>query len=327
MRKLKIGMLNFAHSHAFSYYRELRSMEGVEIAGICHPDRQRVQKLINEDGIFYTPNSAELLSKEVDAVIVCSENVLHKRHVLEAAAAGKHVLCEKPLGVTEEEMEEMIAACGAAGVSLMTAFLCRYLPGAVRAKRAVERGEVGEVLAIKGYNRGTMPGGWFVDHAKSGGGAILDHTVHVMDLMRWMTGREPACVYAEGGTLFHPIDVEDAGLVHVTLEGGIIGMIDTSWSRSRSYPYWGDVKMDIVGTKGVLHFDAFAEVNEVYSDASDRARWSYWGGSMNRLMLEDFVRHLMEGRSAPISGEDGLQAAKVALAAYASLRARDTIVL
>lgn len=327
MRKLKIGILGFAHSHAFSYYRELRSIERAEIIGICHPDRERVQKLIDEDNVYYTSDSAELLAQEIDAVIVCSENVRHEQMVAEAAAAGKHVLCEKPLGVTEEGMQAMIEACRNSSVSLMTAFPCRYLPGVVRAKHAIERGEIGDILAIKGYNRGTMPGGWFVDPSQSGGGAILDHTVHVMDLIRWMTGCEPASVYATGDTLFHPIEVEDAGLVHVTLQNGILCVIDTSWSRSRSYPYWGDVKMDIIGTQGVLHLDAFAEVNEIYSDSADRARWNYWGENMNRLMLKDFVDHLLDGHPVPVSGEDGLQAAKVALAAYASIRARQTISL
>ncbi|MCS7460331.1 Gfo/Idh/MocA family oxidoreductase [Paenibacillus doosanensis] len=324
--KVNIGVISLAHSHGRSYFRELASMPGVEIAGIADSDKLRAQPLADSHGASYYEDYRELLARpELDAVVICSENIHHAQLAIHAARAGKHILCEKPLGTTVPQMQAMIAASEENGVLLMTAFPCRYLPAVVQAKEAVDRGAVGDILAIKGTNRGSMPGGWFVDPALSGGGAVLDHTVHVMDLMRWFLGSEPARVYAEMGTLFHDLPVEDSGMVHVTFESGVIAVLDTSWSRSKSFPFWGDVTMEIIGTEGVISVDAFGQKNEVYSDEAGKAQWSHWGDRMDRYMLLDFVRAVRERGQAPISGEDGMRSAAVALAAYESVRRKASV--
>ncbi|ULL18274.1 gfo/Idh/MocA family oxidoreductase [Paenibacillus sp. H1-7] len=324
--KLKIGMISFAHSHGRSYFKELAGMPDVEIVAIADNDKSRVQSLLDSYGVAYYEDHQELLQlKEIVAVVICSENVHHARLALDAARAGKHVICEKPLGVTVQEMQEMIRVCKENGVQLMTAFPCRYLPAVVSAKEAVERGDIGEIIAIKGTNRGSMPGSWFVNPALSGGGAVLDHTVHVMDLMRWITGSEPAQVYCEMGTLFHELPVEDSGMVHVTFDNGTIAVLDTSWSRSKSFPFWGDVTMEIIGTNGVISVDAFGQKNEVYSNDAAKSQWSHWGDRMDHYMLQDFVRAIKENAPAPISGEDGMHSAAVALAAYESVKRKASV--
>ncbi|WP_028547290.1 Gfo/Idh/MocA family protein [Paenibacillus sp. UNC451MF] len=324
--KVRIGMISFAHSHGRSYFRELVSMPDVEIVGISDENKERIQPLLDSHGIAYFEDYHDLLRlEEMDAVVICSENVHHARLTIDAAQAGKHVICEKPLGTTVQDMKAMILACEENGVRLMTAFPCRYLPAVVEAKEAVDRGDIGEIIAIKGTNRGSMPGSWFVDPALSGGGAVLDHTVHVMDLMRWFLGSEPAQVYAEMGTLFHDLPVEDSGMVHVTFASGVIAVLDTSWSRSKSFPFWGDVTMEIIGTNGVISVDAFGQKNEVYSNDAGKAQWSHWGDRMDAYMLKDFVRTMKENGKVPISGEDGMHSAAVALAAYESFKRKASV--
>ncbi|MFS0872969.1 Gfo/Idh/MocA family protein [Paenibacillus xylanilyticus] len=328
MKQLRIGMISFAHPHAFSYYRELAAIENVEVIAIADDNMERVKTLLDQDRISYYEDYRIMLQlPEIDAVIICSENAKHASMVMESARAGKHILCEKPLGIDMDEMRIMIEICSKYGVQLMTAFPCRYLPAVLETKRALERGDIGQVIAIKGYNRGTAPEGWFVDPSQSGGGAILDHTVHVADLLRWLLNRDPIAVYAEQGHLFHDLAVEDSGMVHIEYDQGLISFIDTSWSRNRKYPFWGDVKLDIIGTDGVIHMDAFAQKNEVYSDLEEKAKWSYWGERMNYYMLQDFVDSLAAGRSVPISGEDGLQATLIALSAYESIRKEGRVML
>lgn len=326
--KVRIGMISFAHSHGRSYFRELVSLPDVEIVGIADDDKARVQPMLDTHGIAYYEDYHDLLRLEqLDAIVICSENVHHARLTIDAAKAGKHVICEKPLGTTVQDMRAMIQACEENGVRLMTAFPCRYLPAVVEAKEAVDRGDIGEIVAIKGTNRGSMPGSWFVDPALSGGGAVLDHTVHVMDLMRWFLGSEPAQVYAEMGTLFHDLPVEDSGMVHVTFSNGVIAVLDTSWSRSKSFPFWGDVTMEIIGTNGVISVDAFGQKNEVYSNDAGKAQWSHWGDRMDAYMLKDFVRAIKEQDKPPISGEDGMHSAAVALAAYESVRRKASVAM
>ncbi|NOU96918.1 gfo/Idh/MocA family oxidoreductase [Paenibacillus sp. LMG 31456] len=317
---LKIGMISFAHSHADTYLKILLSMPGVIVSAIADDNKARVEKYVDEHGISYFADYLELLKTDVDAVIICSENVLHAQMTIDAAMAGKHVLCEKPLGISVDEMQRMIETCKEQRVQLMTAFPCRYIPAVIQAKAAIERGDIGEILAIKGTNRGTMPGGWFVDPLLSGGGAVLDHTVHVMDLVNWILGSSPIEVYAESGTLFHDIPVDDSGMVHVKFADGVFAVIDTSWSRTEAFPFWGDVTMEIIGTEGVISIDSFAQKNEVFSNKKMKTEWKYCGVSMNHGLIQDFVDSLLEKRVVPITGEDGLYSARVALAAYDSIQ-------
>jgi myo-inositol 2-dehydrogenase/D-chiro-inositol 1-dehydrogenase len=196
----------------------------------------------------------------------------------------------------------------------------------MKAKQAIDAGEIGEIIAMKGTNRGTMPRGWFLDPALSGGGALLDHTVHVMDLMHWFTGSKAKQVYAHSETLFHEVDIDDAGMVHVEFENGVFAVLDPSWSRSASFPTWGDVTLEVIGTKGVLSIDAFAQKNEVYSDSQGKGRWSYWGDHMDAGLVDSFITALKEQREVPITGMDGYLSAKVAIAAYESARLGQPVV-
>lgn len=320
MNKLRIGMISFAHGHAFSYLNALLSIPEVDIVGIADPVAERVSHVIQSHGIAYYEDYRVLLEQSVDAVVICSENVYHAEITLAAAAKGVHVLCEKPLGIGIDEMNAMIEACKTNKVQLMTAFPCRYLAAVTQAKQVIDRGDIGEVVAIKGTNRGTAPGGWFVDRTLSGGGALLDHTVHVMDLMRWVTGSEPKEVYAYAATLFdETLDVDDTGMIHVTFENGTFGVVDTSWSRQAPFPTWGDVTMEIIGTKGVISVDGLGQVNELYSQEAGTGQWSYWGDNMDLYLVRAFVQAIRQGSPVPISGEDGLRSAAVALAGYQSL--------
>ncbi|MCI3920092.1 Gfo/Idh/MocA family oxidoreductase [Paenibacillus sp. TRM 82003] len=318
---VKVGLLGVAHSHARSYFRELSSLEEAEVVGVADDDASAAAAFVSGTGVRGYEDVSALLASDAELVVICSENARHGEHVRAVAAAGKHALCEKPLGISMEDMRSMIAVCKERGVGLMTAFPCRYLPPVIEAKRAVDRGDIGKLLTVKGTNRGKMPGGWFVDPARSGGGAVIDHTVHVMDLMRWISGVNPVGVYAEIGTLFHSdLSVEDTGILHVTFEDGIETVLDTSWSRGKSFPYWGDVTLEIVGSKGSISVDAFAQRNEWFLDEPSRTVWNYWGERMDRWMLKDCLAAVRDGNGMPITGEDGLQATAIALAAYDSAR-------
>ena len=320
MKKIKVGFISFAHMHAVSYLNAMLARSEVEVIGIADENAERVAPFSTGRGIPYYADYNELLAQDVDAVVICSENARHAEITRKAAEAGKHVLCEKPLGLSEAEMLDMIEICKQQGVQLMTAFPCRFLTSVRQAKQAIDEGKIGEIVAMKGTNRGTMPGGWFLEKEHSGGGAVLDHTVHVMDLMHWFTGSVAEEVYAHADTLFHETDIDDAGMVHVKFANGVFAVLDPSWSRSRSFPTWGDVTLEVIGTQGSLFIDAFAQKNDVYSDASMKANWSFWGDSMDNELVNSFVDSMIEGTPVSVSGEDGYFSARVGLAAYESAR-------
>ena len=164
-----------------------------------------------------------------------------------------------------------------------------------------------------------MPGGWFIEKARSGGGAVIDHTVHVADLLRWMLQDEVVEVYAEIGNLIYPdIHIDDCGILSLRFASGAFATIDTSWSRPRINPVGGDVTMEIVGREGVLVLDAFRQRVDVASQVQGRYYWSGWGSDMDLGMIADFVRMIREDAPPPITGYDGLKAMEIALAAYQS---------
>ncbi len=323
---MKIGIISFAHMHAISYATAIKELDGVILAGIADEDEERGLEYSQQFRTAYYKDYRELLKTDIDGVIVTSENSLHLQHVHAAANAGKHVLCEKPLGVNMQDMEEMIQSCRQNNVFLGTAFPVRFNTPIQHAKELIDRGDLGTILAIKGTNRGSNPGGWFIEKEKSGGGAVLDHTVHVVDIMRWFTGAEVKEVYAEIGSVFtgHPID--DCGILTMEFTNGMFATLDCSWSRNTSYPTWGDVTIEIIGTAGTLKVDAFSQKVDLYSN-QDGVKWLSWGDDMDAALIRDFVSCIKEGRSPLASGYSGLKAVEAALAAYESYEKKEPIKL
>ncbi|WP_409292783.1 Gfo/Idh/MocA family protein [Peribacillus sp. SCS-37] len=313
---MRVGIISFAHSHAFAYADALKKIEGVELVGIADEQDSRGTQAAEKFGTTYYRQYEELLKQDLDAVIITSENSKHHKHTLSAARAGVHVLCEKPLAPSLEDAREMIDVCREQGVILQTAFPVRFNTAVKRAKSIVESGGLGEIFAIKGTNRGTNPGGWFVDKELSGGGAVMDHTVHVADLMRWFLGSELKEVYAEIDQKFSDTDIDDCGLLTFEFENGVFATLDCSWSRNDTFPTWGDVTLEIIGSEGTLKVDAFAQKVDVYSPVG--AAWDYWGDNMDAELVRDFLDSAANVREPSVTGIDGMRAVEAALAAYES---------
>lgn len=318
---VKIGIMSVAHMHAFSYAAALQELATAELVGIADHEPTRAQEAARKFGTRAFASYEDLLASELDAVIIGSENVRHRDLVEMAAAAGRHVLCEKPLATSKADGQAMIEACRKSGVQLMTAFPCRFSPAMTRLKAAVDAGQVGAVAAMRGTNRGRCPFGWFTDLSLSGGGAVIDHTVHVTDLMRWLLGREVRRVHAEISRRMFGQGFDDTGFLTLEFDGGVFATLDSSWSRPKSFPTWGDVTLSVVGEKGVLSLDMFSQNLVVYSDRTCGVSWVPWGSNIDLLMVSAFVDAIAGGEPVPVTGMDGLRAAEVALAAYRSAEA------
>jgi UDP-N-acetylglucosamine 3-dehydrogenase len=318
---VRIGVVSFAHVHAPQYADVLSSL-AADFVGIADDDASRGQEAAETFGVRFFEDQRGLF-EAVDAVVVCSENRKHVRDTVAALESGVHVLCEKPISTTIEDAVAMIRASEETGRQLGIAFPVRYLPAVKQAKEILRTGAIGRVLAVNGTNHGQIPDGWFLDPELAGGGAVMDHTVHVADALRWMLGIEAKNVYAEVGTFFGADGIDDGAILTLELEGGVIAdgafaTIDPSWSRGEGYPIWGDVTLRITGTAGVLNVDAFAQHLTTFDHEAGNASWTYTGEDMNVLMLEDFLRGVAEDSPAAASGVDGLRALEIVLAAYRS---------
>lgn len=316
---VRIGIMSFAHLHADSYAHCIVSRPDTELVGIADHDAERAQSKAMQFGTrAFSSYEALLAEPGLEAVVICSENARHRKLAEMAAAAGKPILCEKPIATTLPDAEAMIAACQKAGVPLMVSFPCRYSPVMQRLKARIEQGDAGAILAFRGTNRGRNPGGWFNILSESGGGATIDHTVHVVDLMRWLTGSEVKSVYAEMSNGIEHKPFEDVSFLSLTFENGVFATLDASWSRPKVFPTWGDVTLEVVTERGTLSMDMFSQNLILYSDRHHSITWHNWGGNMDDGLIAAFAETVREGKPAPITGEDGLRALEVALAAYRS---------
>lgn len=319
-KPIKIGIMSFAHGHAHSYASTLPTMPGVTLAGIYDDNTERGAAAAQRYGTHFFADADALLAQELDAVMICSENAKHRPMVEAAAGKVGFILCEKPIATTAADGQAMIDICARTGTKLQIAFPVRFSPPIQWLKTTLEQGELGKIYAVQTTNHGSMPGGWFIDKALAGGGAVIDHTVHVIDLLRWFWGAEVTEVYAEiGHELLHPgLGIDDVGLLSFTLDNGVYGTLDTSWSRPSSYTTWGDVKIEVTAEKGVVLVDAFRQHLAVSSNKLGKTQWRNWGSNMDLGLINDFIDMVRIGREPSITGVDGLRALEVALAAYQS---------
>jgi predicted dehydrogenase len=206
----------------------------------------------------------------------------------------------------------------------------RFSAPLLEIKRRLDHGDFGDVYCFNATNQGELPTkhrAWFVDPEMAGGGAIMDHTVHLVDMMRWLTGSEVETIYARSNRVFHAgeVQVETGALEMLTFENGMFATIDASWSRPPYWPTWGGLGFEMVTQRGAVVVDAFRQNVNVYRHDWQRSGWAYWGSDSNQAMIQDFADAIREDRPPRVTGIDGLRAVEATLAAYESDRTGQTV--
>lgn len=307
-----IGLLSLEHTHAAGYAALLAAREDVDLIvadpqGFGDPVLGRL-----------VDSYEQVWAARPDAVVVCAANADHAALVLEAARRGIPVLCEKPLATTVADAEAMVAACAEAGVVLMTAFPVHFSPAVATLREAIASGSLGEVIGLTGTNNGKLPTGrdWFTDVERSGGGALVDHVVHLAQILRSVLG-DPERVHAVANRILAADRVgegaETGGLVTLTYPGGVVASIDCSWSQPEDAPTWGGLTLQAVGTGGMLEIDAFAERVEGVGT------WLPYGEDLDARLIDTFLEAVRTGERARPDGEDGLATVRVVAAAQRSV--------
>jgi predicted dehydrogenase len=335
-RPLGVAVLGTAHtSHAWSYSRALTASALTTLVGVHDEDPSLAQWIRQDFEASFYPDPEELLRlPEVDAVVVCSQNAAHRRHVELAASMGKHVLCEKPIATTIDDAQAMVSACERAGVLLEIAFVSRFHPMVARARDVVRSGRLGDVVGMVGGNRGRPPlppgyPGWITSQDEAGGGALIDHSVHVTDAMRHVSGLEATTVSAEADSLLWDCGVDDVALLTLRFDGGAIASVDPSWSVPADNPWDYDFFLRVLGTEGSLDIRDSADTLKVVSARGGQRglRLVSFGADADVAMLEAFARSVAAGEVLEpcATGLDGLRAVEIALAGYESARLHQPI--
>jgi predicted dehydrogenase len=297
-------------------------------------------------GVPHTTDAAELLTDpQVDAVYIAVPHHLHAPLALQAIAAGKHVLVEKPIATTLADADAMIAAARAAGLTLSVAYHAQVDATCRRVRALVAAGAIGKVVGTRivarsdkpaSYWRGGFTGrietDWRASKAKAGGGVLIMNTVHDLNTMRFLTGLEAVRVYCECDTYTTPVEVEDYAAVTYRYDNGAIGTLeagstirgkDPVGARNRIY---GEAGQLILGK--TPHIYTTAEVAGLQAGAWQELPAP--GGDADgsrRAMVEGFAGAVLAGAPSPVRGEDGRAALEIVVAAYRSSQDHQPVTL
>ena len=270
-------------------------------------------------------SSLDEMLPDVDVVDICSPTHLHYEMILKAAAAGKHVVCEKPLARTTHQAQEVVDACQKAGVQLLVAHVVRFFPEYALARAAVAEGQIGRPGVIRLHRGSYRPkkpaGNWFLDEVKSGG-ILMDLMIHDYDYACWIAG-EVESVFAQRVTEHHIEAPVDYGLVILSHRSGALSHISGAWAYP---PPTFRTHLEIAGDQGLIQFDSdsTAPIQNLIlripgSDAPDVALPSSpVSESPYTTQIKEFYRALADGTPPRISAADGLRAVQIAEAALES---------
>ncbi len=272
-----------------------------------------------------TTDYRELLADPaVDAVAICSSTDTHSRIIQEAAAAGKHIFCEKPIDCDLARIHAALAAVDKAGVKLQIGFNRRFDPSFAKVRELVASGAVGQPLVIRITSRD--PGPPPLQYIKVSGGIFLDMTIHDFDMVRFLSGSEAEEIYAIGDALVDPA-IRDAGdvdtaIVTLRLENRALATIDNS--RKAIYGY--DQRIEVFGSKGSASAGNRTPDAHVLMDSTGVHEAKPLHFFLERyaeayvIEMRAFVEAVLKNQTPPVSGVDGLQPVVMGLAATRSLR-------
>jgi inositol 2-dehydrogenase len=300
----------------------------VELIRVVDASEKVARSVGEELAVDWSTRFDDLLQDSaLEGVVVVSPTPLHAEMVESAAAAGKHVFCEKPIALELEPTVRAVQAAAAAGVKLQVGFHRRFDPDWSAAAERIRTGDLGEVYLFRTSLRDKRPPG--MDYIASSGGFFVDVTVHDLDTARWMVG-EIVEVTAVGAALSDPAFAElgdiDHSVVTLRFANGALGVIDNS--RAAGYGY--ECSAEIMGSKATVRIDRHRRIyNEWLTPGQasvDRvANFKELFEDAYRLELEDFARSILDDRPPRVTGDDALAAFLLAEACDRSLREGRTV--
>ena len=309
-----------------SYFQAIDNIHGAEIIGV-------ISRNPDQAGAFgqgvEVKGDLDSITGDYDAVIIATPNGLHHEPAITAAGLGKHVLTEKPLDISLENMDGMITACSRADVRLGVSYQHRMSPDNKVVKELIARGELGRILAADFnvycwreqayYDSGAWRGGWEID----GGGPFIQQACHQVDLYTWFFG-SPESVYSLTDNFIHDIEVEDHGAALFRHSNGMIG---TFIASTIAYPGFDPV-LTVISEKGTIvmengritrwHIKGLDNPSKVPETAlhSGAASAAVTDTGLHEAIIEDFIAAVRNGRDPAVTGESARLATELILKIY-----------
>ncbi len=324
MKKVNIGVIGtgrIGKVHIATLVQSVPQANVVAIADVSNASASETGQKFGIEKVY--GNYKEILNNPgIEAVAICSPTDTHAQYIIEAANAGKHIFCEKPVDLSVKKIQEALDAVKKAGVKLMVGFNRRFDPNFLKVKEMVMDGKIGDPHVLKITSRDPAPPP--AEYSAVSGGIFMDMTIHDFDMARYIAGSEVTEVFTRAAVLVDPEigkagDV-DTAIVTLTFANGALGVIDNS--RKAVYGY--DQRLEVFGSKGMVNIENNFPENHRFFNAEgvhgslplnffmDRYLESY----ANEMKI--FCNVVLNDAPLPVKGEDGLMAVAIALAAKKS---------
>lgn len=332
------GMIARYHAEAIA------NTPGTRLVAICREHGVGVEEAARRFGVPCETSLDALLARaDVDAVCICTPSGLHAKQAIAAARAGKHVLVEKPIALSLHDADTMIAACRDSNVRLGVALQRRSDPQFQAVRAAISAGTLGNMVLgsvsvpyirpQSYYESAAWRGTWALD----GGGALMNQSVHLIDLLLWFMG-DVAEIQARTATLDHAIEVEDCAAATLRFTNGALGSIIATTATAPGFPH----RVEIYGTRGgvqiegeaIVRWDSVDQQPAAAQHAQAAPQAAGAGATPTGIsavghtrIMADFADAIRSGRDPLVTGEEARRALAVVLAIYASARSGGPIQL
>jgi myo-inositol 2-dehydrogenase/D-chiro-inositol 1-dehydrogenase len=324
--KLRFGVVGVGRIGKIHIENLATRIPGAEVAAISDVAAAELEAVAAKFGVEKTfADYRDLLDlPEVDAVVICSPTDQHYKMIVDAAARGKQIFCEKPIDLSIEKVQAANQEVSRRGVKMMVGFNRRFDPNFLKIREMVASGMIGQphMLRITSRDPGPPP----EQYIRASGGLFLDMTIHDFDMARYLMGSEVTEVYTRAAVLVNPVFARagdwDTAAITLTFENGAYAMIDNS--RKAVYGY--DQRAEMFGSGGMVTIANNTPDSHILCDGAgihtalplnfflERYAESY------RREMQAFVDAIENQKPVPAGGEDGLKAAAIALAAGKSAR-------
>ncbi len=325
-KKIKLGLIGagrIGKLHAENIVSNAKEAELKSVADICM--NEQIENWAYNLGICntYSDYNEIIEDSDIDAVLICSSTDTHSKIIIEAAKAGKHIFCEKPIDFDIEKIKEALNAVEKAKVKLQLGFNRRFDHNFKKVKQLIDSGEIGDIHLIRITSRDPAPPP--IEYIKVSGGIFLDMTIHDFDMARYLTRSEVNEVYAVGDAFIDSSirkygDV-DTAVVTLKFDNGIIGTIDNS--RKAVYGY--DQRVEVFGSKGCIiagnDKPSTIEVSNCNCVYTEKPKYFFIERYAESYIeeIKSFITAVIENKEPEVSGTDGLKPVLIGIAAKKSL--------